>query len=249
MGSGTERVFEEIKDILPDARIERLDRDLVGGKKRRREVAKKLVEKQAEVLIGTQLLLSWSDLPPFSLVGMVWADQGLHLPDFRAGERTFQLLTVLIQRSKEEVLIQTYTPDHPAIQFAAQQDYEGFAQTELLTRKALGLPPYRRLIRLVMNGRQEGPVQRSAESFAAIFRRMAEERNPTVEDKNRFEILGPVPAPVSKRRGRYRWHLLLRGKDSGSLHHWAAAGIQAWTKKKPAAGIKLEIDVDPLQML
>ena len=249
VGSGTERVFEEVKTVLPEARIERLDRDLIGGKKKRREVAARLAETRAEVFIGTQLLLSWSELPTFSLIGLVWADQGLHLPDFRAGERTFQLLTLLMQRSKEEVLIQTYTPDHPAIQFAAQRDYAGFAQTELETRKALGLPPYRRLIRLVVNGRREGPVQRAAESLAAILHRMAGEKDRTGEDKGRFDILGPVPAPVSKRRSRYRWHLLLRGRDPGPLHHWAAAGIQAWTNKNPATGIKLEIDVDPLQML
>src|SRR3972149_9998752 len=128
-----------MKALLPDARIERLDRDRVRGKMRRREVAQLLVEKKAEILIGTQLLLSWPALPSFSLTGLVWADQGLHFPDFRASERTFQLLTMLLQRSKGEVLIQTYTPDHPSIRFAVQQDYAGFAQIELETRKALGL--------------------------------------------------------------------------------------------------------------
>ncbi len=248
VGSGTERVVEEVKALLPDASIERLDRDRVRGKIRMREVAQLLVEKKAEILIGTQLLLSWPELPSFSLTGFIWADQGLHFPDFRASERTFQLLTMLLQRSKGEVLIQTYTPDHPAIRFAVQQDHAGFAQIELETRKALGLPPYRRLIRIVLKGRQEGQVQRSAESLATILRRIAGEGRGGSRTAP-ISILGPVPAPISKLRGRYRWHLLLRGQDPGPLHDWASAGIQAWSKKRPLAGIRLEIDVDPLQML
>lgn len=242
VGSGTERVVEEVKALLPGARIERLDRDRVRGKMQRREAVQHLVEKRADILIGTQLLLSWPKLPSFSLIGLVWADQSLHFPDFRASERTFQLLTMLLQRSKGEVLIQTYIPDHPAIRFAAQQDYAGFAQAELQTRKALGLPPYRRLIRIGLKGRQEGQVQRSAESLAMILRQIGREGK-------RLEVLGPVPAPISKLRGRYRWHLLLCGQDPGPLHDWAAAGIQAWSKKRPLAGIRLEIDVDPVQML
>ena len=252
VGSGTERVVEEVKALLPDARIERLDRDRIRGKMRRREVARLLVEKKAEIFIGTQLLLSWPELPSFSLTGLVWADQGLHFPDFRASERTFQLLTTVLQRSKSalggEVLIQTYTPDHPAIRFEVQQDYAGFAHIELETRKALGLPPYRRLIRIVLKGRQEGQVQRSAESLATILRRIAGESRGGSRTAP-ASILGPVQAPISKLRGRYRWHLLLCGQDPGPLHDWAAAGIQAWSKKKPLAGIRLEIDVDPVQML
>jgi len=242
VGSGTERVVEEVKALLPDARIERLDRDRVRGKLKRQEVAQLLVEKRVEILIGTQLLLSWPELPFFSLTGFVWADQGLHFPDFRASERTFQLLTTVLQRSKGEVLIQTYTPDHPAIRFAVQQDYEGFAQTELQTRKALGLPPYRHLIRIVLKGREEAQVHRSAESLSTILRRIAGERK-------QLSILGPVQAPISKLRGRYRWHLLLHGQDPGPLHDWSAVGIQAWEKKRPKAGVRIEIDVDPLQML
>jgi primosomal protein N' (replication factor Y) len=247
VGSGTERVVEEVKALLPYARIERLDRDRVHGKIRRREVARLLDEKKPEIVIGTQLLLSWLELPPFSLIGFVWADQGLHFPDFRASERTFQLLTTFLERSKNEALIQTCTPDHPAIRFAVLQDYSGFAQAELQGRKALGLPPYGRLIRIVVKGLQETQVQRSAESLATILRRTAAEGRDS--RRTAHTILGPAQAPISKIRGRYRWHILLCGQNPGGLHDWAAAGIQAWSKKKPTGGIRLEIDVDPVQML
>jgi primosomal protein N' (replication factor Y) len=247
VGSGTERVVEEVKALLPDARIERLDRDLVRGKVRRKEVTRLLNEKKAEVVIGTQLLLSWPEIPSFALTGFVWADQGLHFPDFRASERAFQLLSMFLQRSKGEVLVQTYTPDHPAIRFAVQQDYAGFAQTELEMRKALGLPPYRRLIRLALKGRQESRVQQSAQSLAAILRRISGEGR--IGTQTGHTTLGPVQAPIAKLRGRHRWHLLLCGQDPGTLHDWVAAGIQAWVKKNPAGGVKLEIDVDPVQML
>jgi primosomal protein N' (replication factor Y) (superfamily II helicase) len=248
-GSGTERVVEEVRALLPDARIERLDWDRARGKKKRRELVEILREKKTQIVIGTQLLLSWPGLESFSLIGMIWTDQSLNFPDFRAGERTFQLLTTLMRRSHGEVILQTYTPDHPAIRFAVQHDYAGFIQAELPTRKALGLPPYNRLIRTVVKGRHAAQVQRSAESLATTLRGMAEEKGRRGGQKKLLDILGPAPAPLSKLRGRYRWHLLLRGQDAGPLHAWAAAGVEAWSKKKPLGGIRLEIDVDPLQML
>jgi primosomal protein N' (replication factor Y) len=247
VGGGTERVAEEVKALIPNVRIERLDRDRVRGKIRRVQVDRMLHEKSTEIVIGTQLLLSWPKLPEFSLTAFIWADQGLHFPDFRAGERTFQLLSAFLLRSKGEVIIQTYTPEHPAIRFAVQQDYAGFAQAELENRKAIGLPPFSRLIRIVVKGRQELLVQRSIESLAMILRRTAgqvKHAKPTAHT-----LFGPAQAPISKLRERYRWHLLLCGQDPHALHDWVEAGIQAWSKKNTAGGVRLEIDVDPVQML
>ena len=194
------------------------------------------------VLLGTQMIAKGLDFPNVTLVGVVNADTALHLPDFRAAERTFQLVAQVAGRTGRgdrlgRVLVQTYSPDHPAIRAATNHDYEGFARSELPEREKYGVPPYGRIVRLIARGPAESAVSAYVNDLAAAFRAAAE---PSVR------ILGPAPAPIIKIRDLYRFHLQLRCPHSRPLQSLA----NTVPGQHPAPhGIELAIDVDPITML
>jgi primosomal protein N' (replication factor Y) len=183
-----------------------------------------------------------------TLVGALLADLSLNLPDFRAGERTFQLLSQVAGRSGRGddpgiVIIQTYAPDHYAIQHLIKHDYKGFFNSETEFRRALNYPPFSRLVALKLDGPKIDEVEIKARMLGATLRDIAG-KNPHVQD--RIEILGPAPAPIQKLRSRYRWQLLLKGKQSSSLLELAK---QARAALPRSHSIRLHIDVDPYNML
>ncbi len=173
----------------------------------------RFIERKADVLIGTQMVAKGLDLPLVTLVGMVSADVGLNLPDFRAGERTFQLLTQVAGRAGRGLLggravLQTYQPEHYVIQAAAAQDYARFFQREIAYRRELGYPPYRRLARIVVQMPHETRVREEAERAARLIQRQIQHRG-----LSGTEMIGPAPCFYARINKVYRWHLILRSPD------------------------------------
>ena len=237
-GAGTQRVEEEMHHLFPAARVRRWDRDTAARKGAADDLLGTFVRHEADVLVGTQMIAKGLDLPLVTLVGVISADTGLHLPDFRAGERTFQLLTQVAGRAGRrtaggQVIVQTYSPEHYAIQAAARHDYRSFYTQDLRFRLAHAYPPFSRLAKLVYSAFSEPACQAEAGRFAEQIRALA--RRLDLEET--VEVLGPAPAFVHKLRNRYRWQLLLRAADLAPL--LAALTLPpGWT-----------LDVDPVSML
>ncbi len=231
LGTGTQRVEEEVKKLLPAARLLRIDRDAVRRAGAHVRVFEEMRSGRAQVIVGTQMIAKGFDLPGVTLVGVVSADTMLHLPDFASAERTFALLTQVLGRSGRgggggRGVIQTYVPEHYAIRAAAAQDYAAFARAELAERKRFGYPPFGRLVLLQTTAKREETVRRRAEALAERLR-------PHVEEGE--EVLGPAPAFAAKVADVYRWQVVLRGPDP--THLLDEVGDE-WT-----------IDVDPASLL
>jgi primosomal protein N' (replication factor Y) len=202
-GLGTQRVEEAVRRVLPRARIERMDTDTMGKKNRFREILGEFRKGKIDVLVGTQMIGKGLDFPNVTLVGLVDADLSMHIPDFRANERTFQLLVQVAGRAGRgdragEVVVQTFSPQAEAIQFARQADFNGFAAAELGVRKQFGYPPARHLIRHLFRGPNPDKLKFFTEQWAKRVREVL---------GNRVELRGPVPAPIEKIRDEYRWQL------------------------------------------
>ncbi len=185
------------------------------------------------------------DFPNVTLVGVINADTALHFPDFRAAERTFQLVTQVAGRTGRgekggRVLVQTFSPDHPAIAAAAQHDYHAFAAVELPTRERYNYPPFARMIRIVVRGAAE----RTTGEFADTLARHLEQSLTAADFK--WRVLGPAPCPIPKLRGHYRFHIQVHGADAAGLRTAARSAID---ELKPPDGVQWITDVDPLDML
>jgi primosomal protein N' (replication factor Y) (superfamily II helicase) len=209
-GIGTQRVEEEVLRLFPAARVLRWDRDSVSGKGAHGRMLDIMVDGKADVLVGTQMIAKGLDLPMVSLVGVISADTGLHLPDFRSGERAFQLLTQVAGRAGRrsggaQVLIQTYNPEHYALQAAQEHDYKTFYAEEIAFRRETGYPPYGRLVRFIYSSGSEQGCEREAKGLARRLNELLERRK-----LNDWGVIGPAPCFIRRTRGRWRWHLLLR---------------------------------------
>ncbi len=236
MGAGVEKVETEAARVFPRARLLRWDRDVTRGRHAHERILDAFARRDADILIGTQMLAKGLDLPAVTVVGVINADIGLHLPDFRAGERTFQLVTQVAGRAGRgerpgHVVIQTYQPDHYAIVAASRYDYEGFVAGELDARRRTGYPPYARLVRL---GFSHTNPRYAREEALRVQKTLALRRAEAGSD---VEVLGPSPAYVPRVRGRWRWQLLLRGVDPATLIRGFLLP-QGWT-----------IDVDPVTLV
>ena len=202
-GLGTQRVEEAVRRVLPRARIERMDSDTMGRKNRFREILGDFRGGKIDVLVGTQMIGKGLDFPNVTLVGLVDADLSMHIPDFRANERTFQLLVQVAGRAGRgdragEVVVQSFNPQAEAIQFARHADFTGFAAAELEVRRRFGYPPQRHLIRHLLRGRNPDKLRFAAEQFAKRVRDSLGAR---------AEVRGPAPAPIEKIRDEYRWQV------------------------------------------
>ena len=204
-GIGTEKVAEEVKRLWPDARVVRMDSDTttrIGDHAR----ILSTFEREGDVLVGTQMVAKGLDFPNVTLVGVVAADLGLHAPDYRAAERTFGLIAQVCGRSGRKApgiaIVQTYSPDHPAIAFAARHDFEGFARVELPERKALSYPPFGELTYIGVAGRSQKSVQKAIDGYAAILRQARV-----------GEIVGPAPHPIAKLNNDWRWRLAIKARS------------------------------------
>jgi primosomal protein N' (replication factor Y) len=216
VGAGVEKVEAEAARAFPHARLLRWDRDVTHGRHAHERILASFLAHEADILIGTQMLAKGLDLPSVTVVGVVNADIGLHLPDFRAGERTFQLLTQVAGRAGRgeragRVIIQTYQPDHYAVDAASRYDYEGFAAAELESRRKAGYPPFARLLRMMFT---HANPRFAREEAMRVQRALSLRR---AELGSGDEVLGPSPAYVPRVRGRWRWQLLLRGRDPAAL--------------------------------
>ena len=242
-GGGTQRVASVVSSDIPDARVLRLDRDTFKGENRQgAEFYSRFKDMEADVLVGTRMVSKGFHFPEVTLVGIVDADSLLHFPDFRAAERTFQLLYQAAARAGRaekagEVLLQTFHPDHYAIQAVVQGDYEAFARKELEFRRELAYPPYSRLFRVLVQGAKEIEVARAAEELAAKLRNLV--------SSNAEDVLGPSPAFYHRLQGRYRYHVLVKVRQPSLVDEWLTR-LAALT---PPSGVKFKVHVDPQELL
>jgi len=236
-GAGTQQVEAAMNTLFPQARTLRWDADTATTAEMHEYFLQRFIDRKADILIGTQMIAKGLDLPLVTLVGVVSADMALNLPDFRAGEHTFQTLTQVAGRAGRgllggRVILQTYQPEHYAIQFAARHDMEGFYAHEMAFRQQLGYPPYRRLVRVVIRAEQETRAESEAIAAADLLRARLSKLGLAAT-----EIIGPAPCFFRRVNNVYRWHLLLRGPDP-------AAVLRGFD---PPRGWSVE--VDPLDVL
>lgn len=245
IGLGTERLEETLEKTFAGARVLRLDRDVAAGAKSEAVLAR-MKRREADILVGTQMVTKGHDLPDVTLVGVVNADAALSLPDFRASERTFQLLVQVAGRAGRadrpgRVLVQTRLPDHPAVHFALRHDVAGFLEHELRNRREAGYPPSMRLALVRLDASDQARVRDEAARLAQIGRDAPETR------RGKVELLGPSPAPIERLRGRYRFRVLLRAKERPALH--AVARVVQTAAQKADRHVRIGIDIDPVQLL
>ncbi len=247
-GIGTEQVEEALLRLLPDARVARLDRDSV----RRKGVLGKVIDSwrthETDVLVGTQMVTKGHDVAGVTLVGVLLADVALNLPDFRAAERTFQLLTQVAGRAGRgadpgRVIIQTYSPQHYSVRCATQHDFRRFAALELRYRKKLNYPPFARMVNVRFEGKDGERVKTVAQHFVErLAARVGQQRNgPT--------ILGPAPAPIERIKGRERWQVLIKGEDRSLLHDLVGKTQEELFTQGWSSQLRIVVDVDPYNML
>lgn len=247
IGFGTEQLEEWIRQYFPQARIARLDRDAVRNREGLEQTLSQFAAREIDILIGTQMLAKGHDFPGVALVGILMADSSLNFPDFRAAERTFQILTQVSGRAGRsntpgKVLIQTFSPDHPAICLAATNQLKEFYEAELSQRRQFGFPPFARMAMLRFQGANESAVR--------TFSTQATQRVRSRADSPRAEktmVLGPAEAPISRIKGLYRWQSLLRCESSRALHQ-TLSELGLWAEKVKSS-VQFAIDVDPIQAL
>jgi primosomal protein N' (replication factor Y) len=248
-GFGTERLTEALSAMLPQARIERMDSDTSGRRGMRLELVERLRRGEIDVMVGTQMITKGFDLPGVTLVGVVLADLGLNLPDFRAAERTFQLLTQVAGRAGRgerlgRVLIQTYAPHHYSIRAARDQDYDRFIRRELRLRQELGWPPFSRMAMVRIEGEDAAAVAAMAERAATALRGQVGDFKGDV-----MRVLGPAPAPIERLRGRYRWQVVVRSTEAAAMRA-ALGSMQGQLGARDArSGVFVGVDLDPVNML
>jgi primosomal protein N' (replication factor Y) len=224
MGAGVERVEAEVQALFPSAQTLRWDTTTTAGKDAHEVILANFAAGRANVLVGTQMVAKGLDLPLVTLVGVVLAEVGLNLPDYRAAERTFQLLVQVAGRAGRsplggQVVMQTFQPEHYAIQAAARHDQAGFLRQELAYRRELGYPPFTQLVRLEMRHREARRAQADAEKLAGWLRRRIQ-----VEGRSATSLIGPAPCFFGRVGGFYRWQVVIRGPDPVALlagRNWA----------------------------
>lgn len=244
-GAGTQKVQDEINRAFPDTPLIRMDQDTTRRKGAHHTLLEQFRTRHASILLGTQMVAKGLDFPDVTLVGVIAADIGLSMPDFRAGERTFQLLTQVSGRTGRgvqpgEVIVQTYQPDHPVILAAQNHDVALFAEAELREREELRYPPYGRLVLCMLRGTDEDLTIDAAEQVADMARKVAPES---------VEILGPSEAPIARIKRYYRWQVLLKGQSSAALHATAREIRTRYERLKRLRKVSLLINVDPMSLL
>ena len=241
-GFGTEKVAHEISTLWPAARVARLDRDTVRRKGAAADILRSMAAGSIDVLVGTQMIAKGHDFPRVTLVGVVSADVGLGLADFRAAERTFQLLTQVAGRAGRgtepgEAIVQTLYPHHYSIEHACRQDYSAFFAKEMGYRQAMRYPPLTAMVNIVVKGADARAAMTDAATLAQHLRNNA--------DAGRFSVLGPAPAPVAKLRGEYRAQIFLKGSHRASMREAVLAALAA----EPDLRRRVSIDIDPVSIL
>jgi primosomal protein N' (replication factor Y) len=241
-GFGTEKIESMLKTLFPDARLARMDQDSTAKKGSALRLLKQIRNRTVDIIVGTQMLAKGHDFPSITLVGVICADLSLSLPDFRAGERTFQLLAQVAGRAgrgKEpgRVIMQTYNPDHFTIEASRRQDYMEFFNHEAPFRKALMYPPYTRMIQLKISGKDEHKTGAHAQLIAEVLNRL----NPRDKD---VRILGPIEAAIQRISGRFRWQILIKSVSAGCINKMVSAML-ADPEISRVKSVAIGVDVDP----
>lgn len=244
LGLGSERIEQEVRQLIPHARVARLDSDTVSSRKKYIEILRAVHQQDIDILVGTQMIAKGLHFPNMTLVGVVWADSGLGMPDFKASERTFQLLAQVTGRAGRgdqpgKVIIQTYQPAHYAVDCARQHDYEGFYNRELELRRDLHYPPFSRMVNIRFSAVNEVDVRECANKTGDFLRKLA---GPDVE------VMGPAPAPLVRIKDKTRWQLMLKSSRLHRLHELCGE-LTANYGNLCSANITLALDVDPENML
>ncbi len=247
-GLGTERLEKEVAALFPAARIGRLDRDTATTSRKAGAILEELRQHRLDILIGTQMITKGHDFPQVTLVGVVMADLSLFFPEYHAGERTFQLLAQVAGRAGRgeapgQVFIQTFHPEHPALQAAQRHDYLWFYETELAARRELGYPPFTRLALLTLQSKQADRAAQAAAVTARHLQGLITSAGLTAH----IRLLGPAPAPRSRLKEYYRWHLLLKSYGRQPLATVLTA-LRGAEGPRFGSGVKLRVDVDPAAM-
>lgn len=245
-GAGTQRIETEITELFPKLPLVRMDADSTKRKGTHQRKLAEFLQSEKAILLGTQMIAKGLDFPEVTLVGIINADVALNLPDFRAGERTFQLLMQVSGRAGRgeksgQVLIQSYQPENYAIRAVLRGDYDDFYSSEIKFRKSLNYPPLSRLINLVFSGMDEKKVENVAENISRIL-----------AESNVFEtaeVLGPVPAPLSKIKNHYRWHLVIKSARVDEIKDFLRQNYRGFLDRAVKEKVTLIIDVDPVTML
>lgn len=248
IGFGTEQVEQQLSRLIPRARIARMDRDTTSRRGSQENLIRRWAKGEIDILVGTQMITKGHDVSAVTLVGVVLADLSLNLPDFRAVERTFQLLSQVAGRAGRgrdpgRVIIQTYAPDHYAFQHVITHDYKEFFASEIEFRRALNYPPMSRLVHLRVEGPRVQEVKTKAKLLGDGLRERQKRAGRILEE---VEVLGPAPAPIEKLRGRYRWQILLKGSKGSPLLEFAEKARQILPPSRTA---RIYITVDPYNML
>ena len=251
-GSGTEKLEQELRSLVPEARIERMDRDTTSGKFAHQEILGRFRRGAFDILLGTQMVAKGHDIPNVTAVGIISADASLNRPDFRAAERCFMLITQTAGRAgrhtaggeRGHVLVQTYNTEHYAVQCGIHQDYEGFYQKEIALRKAMGYPPFTRLIKLLFQSTDETAAKQSALAFVQAFQQRypGGVSTPLGTPPKTNTVIGPAPALIACFRGTYRFVVLIKALDIENVRQFLREqGLHLRTD--------VAIDIDPITVM
>jgi primosomal protein N' (replication factor Y) len=245
LGAGTEKLEQNLRELLPQARVLRMDSDTTSGRGSHERLLSRMSDGTADILVGTQMITKGHDFPGVTLVGVINAEASLGMPDFRAAERTYQLLSQVIGRAGRgetpgRVVVQAYDTEHYAIRSAAGHDAAGFYRQELEFRQEAGYPPFTFLAALSISGISEQAVSEQAEQTVRLLTRIKKEL------KTRVELLGPAPAPIYRLRGRFRRQILLKASARSDLHRL----ILVWRQQsRTVSTVRVTIDIDPLDLM
>jgi primosomal protein N' (replication factor Y) len=275
---GTQRVEDHIAEKFPDTTCARFDRDATRRKGSTEALLNDFGSGMVRFLVGTQMLAKGHDFRSVGLVIVVNADVSMNLPDFRSGERTFQILTQVAGRAGRgevagKVIVQTFNPDHHSLKYVTAHDFKGFYAEEAGMREELGYPPFSRLVRVVVEAREQAQAQAAARSLAELATRQAAELKRAARPKNsgaekasgttdrdtppnetgssmsRIEVIGPSRAPLARLRNVHRWHLMVRGAPRKNLSPFVRDCLEKLRAGGIPAGVKFSVDVDPQVMI
>jgi len=251
LGMGTEKCEEAVRQLFPDARVARLDNDTTKTKGSIIRILQKLKKRDIDILIGTQMVAKGHDFPNITLVGIICADMALNFPDFRSSETTFQILAQVAGRAGRgektgRVMMQTYNPDHFSITSAVKQDFLDFYNAEINHRKALGYPPYARMIQIRISGKNQAEARQAALDSGRI---LASAITESIIPQNSVMVLGPIQAALSKIADYYRWQILLKSISHSHMKKMVSVLLTHDDIKKLTGKIRINVDVDPVFML
>lgn len=247
LGQGTQTLEEELRELFPEARILRLDKDTAAKRQVRQQTLQAMKKGEADILLGTQIVAKGHDFPNVTLVGVILADISLNLPDFRAAERTFQILTQAAGRSGRadkpgKVIIQTFHPEHFSLLCSMSHNFEAFSQQELKSREALHYPPFSRLAQIRLQSVRQDRLERTAQNIKNFLSRSG------VKGQYWIEVLGPAKPPLAKLRGKHRQQILLKAQNAPALQSYLKQ-LHRYAEKNLPPAVQMQIDVDCLNMM